>query len=104
MAIRLIQMYGQLHFDGSRHWVRLSDRFHRYNPTKQLPDENYLTINDVEIIAGKVDLERLPTEKAINSPEEIKTDTSKIAPQDRTKPEKYITPDEQLLAALEGGS
>ena len=85
----------EVYFDSENYWARIADFMYG------------ITIHN-HIRKPAAEFEILPADKEPLKSSEKKVkikvdDISKIAPQDRSKPSKYIDPDKSLRKALEGG-
>ena len=82
-----------VYFDSQNYWKLVGNKMYGYD----LINEHVLQyiskpLRDFQILGEQEERPKVPID-----------DISKIAPQNRSKPEFYQDPNNQLLAALEGG-
>lgn len=80
----VVRKVGDNIYEGfSLHWMKIGEKMYRYDRLNNIVDNHYWRpFKDFEITP---------------------TDISRIAPRDRSKPEKYLLPHEQMAAINRGG-
>ena len=97
----LVKQIGEdLYFDSEKHWKKIGDRMYGFDPLRATLYSIWKSTDDFTILPS----EKLKsTQISKRKEKKIVTDTSKIAPRDIDKPDKYITDQEKAYQSLVGG-